>query len=160
MAQHLYPNFLSDPEQYKLSVEHWERLWSRTVPSERVAGRWKYPWLSTGSPSIQDGNPIFSAFSQMKRRGIRIIQHEPTEPNVEIQVWLDRFGGSVSDPGSIEELVICCALSDIASDLVLSLMNQWIKEGSLYFTAESHGLAPTRGLRPELIYGESYPFAA
>jgi hypothetical protein len=57
-----------------------------------------------------------------------VIQYEPTQPGLEIQAYLDLFGGSIADPDSIAELVISCALSDLASRTALSLMNAWMSE--------------------------------
>jgi hypothetical protein len=139
MVKHLFPNFLNDPDQYRLSSEHWENLWQETDRHNRAVFGWRFPWVGTGSPTIRDGNPIFSADSPTLRRGIRIIQHEPTEPGLEIQAWLDSYGGRSSDPESIEELVIACALSDAASCAALSLMDVWIGGGPIAICYDEDG---------------------
>jgi hypothetical protein len=127
MVNHLYSNFLSDDREYRLSEEHWVRLWEQVDPPGRARFGWHQPWFQPLPRSLGEGNPIFSAVSPMLRRGIRVIQHAPTEPGLEIQAWPDCFGGSSSDPDRIEELVISCALSDQASEVVLSLMEPWVK---------------------------------
>ncbi len=126
MVDHLYPNFLHDSDDYALSERHWVGLWQEVNPPARIAKGWKQPWFEPLPPSLGEGNPIFSAVSQMLRRGIRVIQHEPTDSGVEIQAWLDTFGGAPDDPDRIEELVISCALSDAASRVAQSLMEPWI----------------------------------
>jgi len=96
---------------------------------------------------INDGNPIFSSFSPILRRGIRIVQQEPIEPGLDFQVWLDSFGGSPSDPDSIDELVIACVLSDVAAYHAQLAMIAWVEGASLSFGRDEGGrlvLTPTR----------------
>ena len=85
---------------------------------------------------------MFSAYSATARRGVRIIQHPPTNNQLEFAYWLDTYGGSDTDPESIQELVIACALSDAASVPAVSLMNAWVAGESVRidFQAEyEHG---------------------
>src|SRR5947199_6372047 len=98
MVNHLYPNFLSDDREYGLSEEHRLRLWQEVDPATRLRFEWQQPWFQPLPRSLSEGNPIFSAVSPTLRRGIRIIQHAPTESGLEIQAWPDFFGGSSSDP--------------------------------------------------------------
>jgi hypothetical protein len=129
MADHLYPRFLRDSNEYALSERHWARLWEEVDPPARIAKGWQQPWFQPLPPSLGEGNPIFSAVSRMLRRGIRVIQHEPTESGLEIQAWFDVFGGGLDDPERIEELVISCALSDAASSVARLLIERWISGG-------------------------------
>src|SRR5438552_1482135 len=115
MINHLYPDFLRDTAKYALSEGHWVDLWQRVDRQSRALYAWRQPWFEPLPSSLSQGNPIFSAVSPVLRRGIRVIQHEPTEPGLEIQAWPDSFGGNHDDPDRIEELVISCALSDVAS---------------------------------------------
>jgi hypothetical protein len=124
---HLYQDFLRDDREYSLSEEHWIRLWEQIDPQIRAAHGWQHPWFAPLSRSLSEGNPIFSSVSPILRRGIRVIQHELTQPGLEIQAWRDFFGGNSSDPDRIEELVISCALSDGASEVALSLIEPWVK---------------------------------
>src|SRR4051794_36191604 len=105
MLNHLFANFLNDVQEYRASEGFWEALWLRTDPSMLGQYGWSYPWISTGSRDCLDGNPIFSAFSPALRRGVRIIQHEPTTQRIEIQAWPDFVGGSYYDPGAVQELL-------------------------------------------------------
>ena len=115
MATTLFPNFLKHDEEYEASVRFWINPWDRVDEFNRKSFGWTYPWVGTGSPLIKDGNPIFSAISPGLRRGVRIIQAEPIDSELDIQVWLDRFGGDVTDPTSVHELVIACVLSEEAA---------------------------------------------
>jgi hypothetical protein len=127
MVNHRFENFLFDDREYRLSEEHWVRLWEHVDPPSRERFGWRQPWFQPLSRDLGEGNPIFSACSPMLRRGIRVIQHAPTESGLEVQMWTDFFGGSSSDADRIEELVISCALSDLASDVVLTLREPWVK---------------------------------
>ena len=89
MIKHLFVNFMYDERDYRASEHYWEALWLRTNSDMIKDYNWVNPWISTGSPDCLDGNPIFSAFSPSLRRGVRIIQHEPTTERLEIQAWPD-----------------------------------------------------------------------
>jgi hypothetical protein len=142
VVNNLYPQFLIDPQQYTQSERFWEDLWSEVDPFHRESFRWNRPWLGTGSPKIMDGNPIFSAYSPILGRAIRVIQEEPVGSVLDIQVWLDTFGGDVMDPGRIHELVISCVLSDVASDISRSLMIPWVRGRSISFRYKAGLLIP------------------
>ena len=127
METALYPHFLGDPAEYASSAQFWVGLWNQIERFHRDGFGWSYPWLETGSPSMKDGNPIFSARSGVLRRGVRIVQLEPLGPGLDFQVWLDTFGGDITNPRSINELVIACVLSDEASRIAFGLISQWIQ---------------------------------
>jgi len=139
MVKHIYASFLRDTTEYALSERHWNELWHGVEPHGRMVYGWQSPWFQPLPPALGEGNPIFSAVSQELRRGIRIIQHEPTGPVLEIQVWTDYFGGRYCDPDSIEEIVISCALSDSASRVALSLMEPWIRGEAISFVGRERG---------------------
>ncbi len=132
-AEHdcLYPNFLRDGAEYAGAEQHWVRLWHAFDPQLRSQKGWQQPWFEPLPPSVGEGNPIFSAVSPFLHRGIRIIQHAPTTNELEVQAWLDTYGGAFSDPNSIRELVISCTLSDAVSSAVIALMEPWVKGDSL-----------------------------
>ena len=140
MINNLFPKFLEDLEQYRLSERHWQDLWGRTDPFDRETYRWTHPWVGTGSPDIRDGNPIFSAYSPVLGRGVRVIQSEPVGSRLDIQAWLDVFGGDITDPDRIVELVISCTLSDAASKIALSLISPWVRGESISFVYDEAGL--------------------
>ena len=80
---------------------------------------------------VRDGNPIFSAYSPERRCGIRVIQYPPESDHLEFDWWLDTFGGPVTDPQAIRELVIACALSKEASRRAFELMEEWCIRGEI-----------------------------
>ncbi len=138
---HLYSNFLKDLQQYRLSESYWETLWQQISNTDRGKYGWTGPWLSTGAPAILDGNPIFSAWSPLLRRGLRVIQHEPTTSNPELIAYLDTVGGTALDPESVKELVISCALSKTAAGEALSLMRAWVGNKPVSFNRAISGMA-------------------
>jgi hypothetical protein len=133
MVINLLPYFLTDEDQYRQSEQYWVELWQRIDRSDRDRYQWSHPWLGTGSPAIKDGNPIFSAYSPVLRRGIRIVQQEPIDTDLDIQAYPDSFGGPHNDPAIINELVIACTLSDEAAQIALRLMRPWVAGGSVPF---------------------------
>jgi len=136
MIDHLYSDFLKDPSQYSLSQSYWRELWQKISDQDRSRFGWQQPWFQPLPPKLEQGNPIFSAFSPLLRRGIRVIQHEPTCQTLEIQAWPDSFGGPITDPQSIKELVIACALSDLAVEVAMDLMQPWVANRSIAFRAQ------------------------
>lgn len=138
MIDHLFGNFLDDARQYRASEAFWEDRWLGLGKVLEEQG-WSYPWISTGSPDCRDGNPIFSAWSPTLRRGVRIIQHEPTRQRVEIQAWPDFVGGNYYDRDAVQELVISCALSEAAADWAMSLLRLWVKGKSIDFSKNASG---------------------
>ena len=99
-----------------------------------LAQSWRHPWLSSGvvaGEELRDGNPIFSAYSPENRYGIRVIQYPPESDRLELDWWLDTFGGPATDPQAIRELVIACALSEEASRRAFELMKEWCVRGEI-----------------------------
>ncbi len=123
MVQHLYPNFLTDAREYKLSEKFWKELWDDLMKEASVVKEWKSPWL--GAP-LPDGDPIFSAVSQAQRRGVHIIQHAATSAEVEIVSWQDQFGEEGVDD-IIDQLVISCALSKESVAQARALIQSWVR---------------------------------
>lgn len=126
MVHHLCAAFLDNPCEYQKAVAYWRDLWTRVDPSKRAQQGWVEPWLTTGAPTILDGNPIFSAYSPKLRKGIRVVQYQPESPDMECDYWLDTYGGEITDPQSINELVITCALSEESAMLARHLIESWI----------------------------------
>jgi hypothetical protein len=120
MSRYLFPRFLDDPEEYTKATDYWRQLWEHVHFRART---WRQPWLAD---ALRDGNPMFSAVSDQMRKGVRVIQHPPSRAGTEFVVWLDTFGGSLTDPDSISELVISCALSDSTAIRAIEVMNSWV----------------------------------
>jgi hypothetical protein len=130
MVHHLCKSFLADPADYERAQARWRQLWEQLVATEKQQGQWQVPWFVpefvNGTP-VRDGNPIFSAMSPTLRRGLRIIQHEPTSDELELDYWLDTFEGD--EP--MAELVISCALSVQAEQRAADLIRTWITTGHI-----------------------------
>jgi len=120
-------SFLKDMRQYQRAERYWRELWDELVHEEGVARLWKAPWLAA---PLRDGNPMFSAMAPGLRRGVHIIQHEPTSNALELEAWVDRFGEEGKDK-VIEQLVISCALSEKTSAHARRLLRSWIVSGEL-----------------------------
>jgi hypothetical protein len=143
MVSHIDHGFLADDAIYAHSEKFWHQLWVRVDASARDRLGWVQPWFQPLPRELAEGNPIFTAVSRQLQRGIRVIQHEPTKDEVEIQAWLDSFGGD-HDSTSISELVISCALSDLSSEVALGLMVPWVQGESPAFGQD--GSEPDFGL--------------
>jgi hypothetical protein len=154
MLEHLYPDFLKDERVYLDVERYWVGLWEQIDANTRALKGWQQPWFQPLPPSISEGNPIFSAVSPLLRRGIRVIQSEPTEKGLELFAYPDTFGGPVFDPNSIHELVISCALSDAAARVALSLMNRWVEGKDLSFDLSEAGLILSNDFTPERVYAD------
>jgi hypothetical protein len=127
MVHHLFADFLDDLNVYKQAVAYWRDLWTRVDPLTQKQLGWIEPWLSTGASTICDGNPIFSAYSPKLRKGIRVVQYPPASADdVECDYWLDTYGGDITDPQSIQELVITCALSEESARRSRRIIERWI----------------------------------
>jgi hypothetical protein len=127
VVHHLFATFLDDPNVYAQAVAYWRDLWTCVNPITRTQREWLEPWLSPGAPTLCDGNPIFSAASRQLRKGVRVVQYPPASADaVEFDWWLDTYGGAISDPQSIQELVITCALSEEAALCCRSVIDRWI----------------------------------
>ncbi len=139
MDKYLFRNFLSDPAEYAQAEALWNERWNQRRECARDPDEWKTPWLSTafadGTRSC-DGNPIFSAFSPLCRRGIRVIQLEPPADPRDPYYWIDAFdkGG----PEKIDELVISCALTRETLFDAMDMMSQWMDEGRIHLSQEGY----------------------
>jgi hypothetical protein len=119
----MFPNSLVDAAAYDASVREWATMWALTDEFLRSAGRWTSPWVDE---SWRDGNPIFSAWSPLLRRGLRIIQHDD---GTRFVVWRDTFGRGSSK--AVDELVISCALTMESLERARDLVLQWLTVGGV-----------------------------
>ena len=148
MVVNLFPDFLTDEEQYRQSEEYWMNLWHRVDHFDRQFYHWTCPWLGTGSPAIRDGNPIFKRlFSDPSTWNTRRSAGSVGQSARDIHAYPDYFGGIFADPSSINELVIACTLSDEAAKIALRLLGPWVAGRSIIFEnafdhEEARGLVP------------------
>ena len=151
MLSNLFEDFLNDPAQYEASERYWLDLWNEVVASTGMVDGWKTIWLGTGSPSIKDGNPIFSAVSPALKRGILVVQQEPLDPGLDFQYWLDTFGGP-PEAEAVDELVISCVLSVEAARLARSAMIDWV---SGHTPREWAGQPAIPAVEPQQVSGDT-----
>jgi hypothetical protein len=78
-----------------------------------------------------DGNPIFTALSRSLGRGVRIIQEEPGDGQVDLDWWLDYAFGDRDDPEAVRELVVACCPSRENVAQVERLLKEWIETGAV-----------------------------
>ncbi len=137
MDYYLCRNFLSDPAEYARAEALWREHWNELREHVKDRAEWKTPWLNTGfadGTPCRDGNPIFSAVSRLRRRGIRVIQFQPSTDPREMHYWIDTFDEGGHD--QIEELVISCALTRGTLIDAMNLMSQWVDEGQIELSRE------------------------
>jgi hypothetical protein len=156
MVKHLFSTFLEERDQYGKAVSYWVQLWEQVSPHLRMRDQWECPWGIVdweGKDAFMDGNPIFSAYSPPLQKAIRIIQHPPESEDLELEYWLDTYGGSLGDADAIEEIVVSCALSEEAAGHVLKLMQAWLQGSiSISYPVPPHPGYPViepSGLEPE-----------
>jgi hypothetical protein len=160
MVKHIFPDFLQDSHVYSLVEQYWIDLWQEIDSNTRKQFRWQQPWFAPLPPHIGEGNPIFSAVSPFLKRGVRIIQSEPTEKGLEFVAYPDTFGGSIFDSNTIHELVISCVLSDVAARFALTMMVPWVEGKSISFDILEGVLVTSNDRTTEIIYSEFYLPAA
>jgi hypothetical protein len=156
MLKHLYPDFLKDEREYVAAERYWIGLWQQLCADIGDRNGWRQPWFEPLPPSISEGNPIFSAVSPRLKRGIRIIQSEPTEKGLELVAYPDTFGGSIFDPEAIHELVISCALSDVAAQVAMSLIKPWVDGKSASFEVFEAGIMTSNDVVRERVYASRF----
>jgi len=161
MIKHLFPDFLRNGRVYAQAEKYWIDRWDQINSLDRDENGWKQPWFQPLPPEVSEGNPIFSAVSLVLRRGIRILQSEPTEKGVEFYAYPDTFGGTIFDPAAIHELVISCALSDVAASHAITLIRPWVAGRPISFDMHEGGVV-AMNRRPTIwsFDGTTFPSAA
>lgn len=141
MVRYLFPNFLTDAQEYEQAEAIWREHWDDLVRRLGQEWLWEHPWLNTtfadGTP-CRDGNPIFSALSPHRRLGVHVIQLEPSDDPKEFYVWSDTFAKGT--PEAVKELVISCVLSHQTLLEAIDLMKRWIIEEEVELSWEDEYL--------------------
>lgn len=128
MPQWLFPDSLADPKTYEQAQHFWERLWQKVLKSTGSSGTWETPWMQNPIP---DGNPIFTAISKSKNRGVRIIHEGGGEPDdTDLDWWVNSFGEKAV-PDATPELVIACCPSCENLVEVERLLREWVEKGEI-----------------------------
>jgi hypothetical protein len=110
-----------DARAYSDRAEDWRAAWLSI--DERLREGWELPWLDE---SWRDGNPILSAWSPIKRRGVRVIEHSEPDPDP-ATFWLDSFGDDESD--RVAELVFACGRDQSSLEEFVRVATEWIRDG-------------------------------
>src|SRR5687767_5374442 len=133
MTQHMYADFLTDPQQYEQAERFWSKLFDQIVAECKVEREWVHPWLNTrfaDGTAFGDGDPIFSAWSPGRRVGLRIIQLDPgSGSGGDVHARFDQFDADGADP-AIRVLVISCVLDAEVVELVEHLMRKWVSSSA------------------------------
>ena len=122
--KYLHADFLESSRPYEQARSFWRSLLEEAQMRHDV--RWQIPWLNELPAELQDGNPIFTAWSPLLRRGLRVIQRRPSVELPDLGYWLDVFGGGLHEPGAVEELVLNCSPSVELVPQLQALMSSWI----------------------------------
>lgn len=129
MGRYLFPNFLTDAQEYEQVETLWRERWEDLINRLGQEWLWESPWLNTafadGTP-CRDGNPIFSAVSHYRRLGVHVNQLKPSDEPMEFYVWTDTFAKGSSE--AIKELVISCVLTDQTLLEAIDLIKRWVIE--------------------------------
>lgn len=119
ITEYLHPELLRDPRAYAEAERFWQSVWEQVDPFRRLFLGWESPWLATDG---LDGNPIFTAWSPIRRLGLRVIEFEPQRDSDNLQFWLDSFDA----PLTINELVIAVAPRRDDMPTLIELIEAWL----------------------------------
>ena len=119
---------MGNVESYRAAVQYWADLIAQEFSNAPAGDAWFAPWATVAfddGTEFLDGNPIYSACSEMAKRGLIIQQLEPEHSDVLIRAWTGSFGESI-DPDAIETLTIACELSEESAHVARDLIHEWI----------------------------------
>jgi len=151
MSEYLFPKFLESRNEYLLLVNYWSHMWN-SLPADAREG-WITPWFSRLDPDLEEGNPIFSAWSPRLMRGVQVIQLAPQEQsNDELHRWIDWFGGDSRNPDAIQKLVITCVLTEFSESRIWDEIEKWIESGKIVERSSVDEAWTTAGYTPELTF--------
>ena len=128
MPQWLFPDSLANPKTYEQAQRFWDGLWQKVLKSTGSGGAWETPWLQNPKP---DGNPILTAISKSKNRGVRIIHEDVGEPDdTNLDWWLGSFGEKTATDAIPELVIACCPSRDNVVE-VERLLDKWVQNGEI-----------------------------
>jgi hypothetical protein len=132
MIRSIYPNFLSQPQEYDKAEAVWKDRWQQLLSRAGESQLWKTPWLNStfadGTP-CRDGNPILSSVCTSRRLGVQVIQHDPKDGPDDFVFWTDTF--AEGQPQEVRTLVISCVLNDATIQRASELLEDWINRGEV-----------------------------
>ena len=125
MNKYLFKEFLQNKRIYALNKTYWRNQVAKTAPGRKEALIHNHLQTSfaNGQP-MQDGNPIYSAFSKPLKRAVRIIQQMPGAKDSPFSAWVKETEFNGQD---IQELVIDLQLTPETKAKALQLIHIWFK---------------------------------
>jgi hypothetical protein len=152
VTEYLFSNFRTSRLEYEELSEFWNSHVWKQLPMALRSG-WTTPWFATRKPALQDGNPIFTAWSEAELRGLQIIQVAPDEGTLsDLNLWLDWFG-DLRDPEAIRKLVITCVLTSANLPRIQSVIEQWVIDGFVSEHSEPVDMTTTSSDASDLTSG-------
>lgn len=133
--KYTHGDFLQSPQAYEEARRFWRLLWEEARSQHH--SNWRTPWLNEPTAALRDGNPIFTAWSPVLRRGVRIVQRPASAGVPDLSYWLDVFGGALHEPDAVEELVLNCSPTLELEPQLRALLSSWISGAPLSVSIEA-----------------------
>ena len=152
---YLFPNFMASDSEYMLVRAFWETHVWNSIPKLSRSG-WSTPWLMQLSPTLEGGNPIFSAWNRKLKIGLKIVQVPLEEGGDELSRWVEWLGGDVNDPDAVRTLVVVCILTDMNAALIKDWMQEWIEQGRIVDHVELVEMTTSSDYSSEVINSGPY----
>lgn len=129
MSTSLYPNFLSDKQEYAALRAFWMNYLKEAMPPEEPFEAYANDRYANGE-LFYDGNPIASAVNWSNRHAVRIVQESSTELGEYYTSWtselqLHRPGQAA--PVTVAEKVIALTLTEQTLQRSLIDIRQWLR---------------------------------
>ena len=138
---YVHADFLESGPAYEEARRFWRSLWEEAQSPH--ASDWQTPWLAEPVAALQDGNPIFTAWSPPLRRGVRIVQRPASRDVPDLGYWLDMFGGDGHEPDAVEELVVNCSPAVELVPRLRSLLSRWMSGAPVSASIEADQVLQT-----------------
>jgi hypothetical protein len=137
MVRQLFGDFLENETSYRASEKYWSDL-LREI--EQVLGQvreWE-SWIprhyADGTTPIETpGNPICEARSQKFDRAFRLIQHAPTDDDLDVSAWIKRYPEDEGYDRTVfpaDELFVALSLSEESVQIARDLLTKWMTPGT------------------------------
>jgi len=150
MAKYLFPNFMESSEEYSALRDFWRsHVWNAAL--EFSNADWSTPWLAELDRTLEAGNPIFSAWTRDRSRGLKVVQLPPEEGGDELSRWVEWFGGDAHDPAALRTLVIVCVLTDSNVMRIRKWIEEWVEVGECIEFEQTLEITTSADYSPELI---------
>lgn len=127
----LFPAFLIDQREYQTSVNLWQEVCDEVLKKYHQSEHWNYDQYEvtphTGQVQLR-GNPIYWLINVQQKKGVRIIQLDPSIPTRwPVSAYTDLAGDEYLPYGTRNELVYSCQLTPEAVEKFKLLFEAWIQ---------------------------------